>query len=48
MSIRYKNKINAKTDSISGASAVFYYIFSCRALRRFSVSESVKGSKAES
>lgn len=47
MSIRYKNKINAKTDSISGASAVFYYIFSCRALRRFSVSESVKGSKAD-
>lgn len=27
MSIRYENKINAKTDSISGASAVFYYIF---------------------
>ena len=28
MSIRYENKINAKTDSISGASAVVYYIFS--------------------
>lgn len=27
MRIRYENKINAKTDSISGASAVFSYFF---------------------
>ncbi len=48
MSIRYENKINAKTDSISGASAVFYYIFLAELCAVFSVSESVKGSKAES